>query len=207
MAQGGLSPRLLLPAPTPQTDDTMVKAEMVTFAVDADATITVRAGWSTEVDLQTTEPAHVLQEQRDGLVRLRERLLSMVRELEAENASLRKKIEGFQGYSSLAQQEQEAALAKSLREERGITFREMPGTVYPGKPYVTQQDLTRQGATHYTRQNISRLSRSDGVLGAIVIGDRVLLPPRAVEVLIDREAAAARDPSPRRRPGRKGQGD
>jgi len=83
----------------------------------------------------------------------------------------------------------------------------MPGTVYPGKPYVTQQDLTRQGATHYTRQNISRLSRSDGVLGAIVIGDRVLLPPRAVEVLIDREAAAARDPSPRRRPGRKGQGD
>jgi len=106
MAQGGLSPRLLLPAPTPQTDDTMVKAEMVTFAVDADATITVRAGWSTEVDLQTTEPAHVLQEQRDGLVRLRERLLSMVRELEAENASLRKKIEGFQGYSSLAQQEQ-----------------------------------------------------------------------------------------------------
>lgn len=199
----GMSHRLLLPAPTPHGDDTAPRAELVPLAFDGNVQIALQSGWSSPMARQVSESASLLQEQRDGLARVREKLLETLRELEAENTSLRETLGRYDNYPSPEQQTQETALAEQLCAERGITFHEMPSTVYPGRPYVTQQDLFRQGITHYTRQNISRLSRSVGALAAMVIGDRVLLPPEAVEVLIKREAAAARDPSPRRRPGRK----
>jgi len=201
----GMSQRLLLPAPTPRGDDAAPRTDVVSLAFGSDVQTALPSGWSSAVARQVRErePASLLQEQRDGLARVREKLLATIRELEDENTSLRNTLGRYDNYPSLEQQTQENALAEQLRAERGITFHEMPNTVYPGRPYVTQQDLVRQGITHYTRQNISRLSRSVGALVAMVIGDRVLLPPEAVEALIKREAAASRDPSPRRRPGRK----
>lgn len=204
-ALSGMAQRLLLPAPAPRGDDTAPRAEVAPLALDSNVQIALQSGWSSAVARQVSEPVSLLQEQRDGLARVRERLLTTIRDLEDENSSLRKTLGRYDNCPSLEQQTQEIALAEQLGAERGITFHQMPSTVYPGRPYVTQQDLFRQGITHYSRQNISRLSRSVGALVAIVIGDRVLLPPEAVEMLMKREAAASCDPSPRRRPGRKSQ--
>ncbi|HEX6508272.1 MAG TPA: hypothetical protein VF221_11625 [Chloroflexota bacterium] len=201
-SESGTQPRLLLPAPTLPGDATTPRAEVAPLGPDTEPHLAEQRGWSTETARQLNEPAGVLQEQRDGLVRLREKLLAIIRELEAENTDLRRTIQSYDNFPTLEQQELEAALAKRLQEERGITFQEMPSDIYPGKPYVTQQDLLRQGITRYSRQNISRLARSVSALAAVIIGDRVLLPPEAVEELIERETAASRDPSPRRQPGR-----
>lgn len=166
----------------------------------ADAMHLGGAGWST---FTSTRPAQgdVIQEQRDGLARLRERLFARIRRLEAENASLRRQIERFQGYPSIEEQERERAEAAALEREQAVEFHRLPDSVYPGKPYVTQLDLIRRGVTHYSRQNISRLTRDDKSVPAVQIADRVLLPPSGVRALLKRERLAAADASPRRRPG------
>ena len=156
--------------------------------------------WATVIP-RKSEETDLVRQQRDGLARLRERLLAAVRELEAENEVLREQLRRYQSYPPIEQQEDEATDARQLEQEQGLAFHRMPEDVYPGKPYVTQQDLIRRGITRYSRQNVSRLTRDERSVPAMLIADRVLLPPAGVRTLLDRENIAARDPSPRRRPG------
>lgn len=144
----------------------------------------------------------IVQEQRDGLVRLREKLSIVIRDLEAENASLRRRLSRHQQYPPPELMEAELEEARHLQRDRGIIFHRMPDDVYPGRPYVTQQDLIRGGITRYSRQNISRLARDEQAVPVMEIADRVLFPPGGVRTLLERERVAAADVSPRRRPGR-----
>jgi hypothetical protein len=144
-----------------------------------------------------------VREQRDGLARGRERLLALLRQMQAENEALRRELGRYQNIPAAHVQQQERADAERLEREHDIPFSFMPDGVYPGKPYVTQLDLIRRGITRYSRQNISRLIHQEGSVPALAIADRVLLPPAGVRALLRREARAALDVSPRRRPGGK----
>ncbi len=147
------------------------------------------------------QPAAIVQAQRDGLVRRQERLSTVIRDLEAENASLRWRLSQYQQYPPSELMEAELEEARHLQRDRGIIFHRMPDDVYPGRPYVTQQDLIRGGVTRYSRQNISRLARDEQAIPALEIADRVLFPPGGVRTLLERERVATSDVSPRRRPG------
>jgi hypothetical protein len=146
------------------------------------------------------EPIEFVQAQRDGLLRLREKLRTRIRDLQAENEALKARLAHYDRYPPIDRQLAEAEEARALEREGRIRFHDMPEGVYPGRPYVTQQELIQQGVTSYTRQNISRLVRDEGALPAVVIADRVLFPPESVRALVERERIASRDPSPRRRP-------
>jgi hypothetical protein len=146
-------------------------------------------------------PIESVQAQRDGLLRLRGRLSATIRDLQLQNEALKTRLAQYERYPTIEQQAAEADAALEVEEDQGIRFNRMPDGVYPGRPYVTQQELIRQGVTRYSRQNISRLVRDEKAIPAIVIADRLLLPPEGVRALVERERAASRDPSPRRRPG------
>jgi hypothetical protein len=188
------SPRLLLSPPGNQADPHQQHKSVVrrtqSWAVHGEV-----AARGTAIEL--------VREQRDGLVRRHDLLAATVRRLREENEVLAKRLSQYASYPSPEERHQEAADAQALEAEHGIQFRRMPESVYPGKPYVTQQDLLKGGTTQYSRQNISRLVRIVKALPSVVIGDRVLLSPAAVRALLSRERAAAEDVSPRRRPGRK----
>jgi hypothetical protein len=143
----------------------------------------------------------ILRTQRDGLARLQAQLLTTIRRLEAENERVKQQLERYQRYPSVEQQDDELTEARALEREHGLCFQHLPDDAYPGRPYVTQLDLIGRGITRYSRQNISRLTRATGSVPAMPIADRVLLPPRGVKALLQRERTAASDPSPRRRPG------
>ena len=142
-----------------------------------------------------------MRQQRDDLVRRHRRLSITMRRLERENESLRRELERFQAYPSGEEQDVEAMDARQLEHELGLAFHAMPDGIYPGKPYVTQQELIKRGITRYSRQNMSRLARGERSIPALVIGDRVLFSAEGVRTLLERERAAERDASPRRRPG------
>lgn len=192
------TPRLLLPSPEGREDASdeaatvapTIQRRRVRMAPDAEV-----ASSDTVID--------VVRDQRDGLARRHSQLSETIRRLRAENDVLRKQLTEYAGYPSSEEQRREVTDAQALETEHGIRFRTMPESVYPGMPYVTQQDLLKGGTTRYSRQNISRLVRVVKALPSVVIGDRVLLPPAAVRALLSRESAAAQDTSPRRRPGRK----
>lgn len=131
---------------------------------------------------------------------MRERMLATIRDLEAENHALRSRLIEQQQSPLPEQRHAETQEAREIERELDLRFRSMPDDVYPGRPYVTQQELIDRGITTYTRQNISRLARADAAIPAVLIADRVLLPPSGVRALVERERAASLDPSPRRRP-------
>jgi len=159
---------------------------------------------------RATAPVHpsidVVREQRDGLVRKQKALSALVRQLSAQNASLREQLYKYQGYPTPTEQTDELVQAEEMEQQHGIAFHHLPTGVYPDKPFVTQQDLIRAGMTAYSRQSMSRLTRDDRSIPALLIADRVLLPPSAVHALLTREKAAVQDTSPRRRPGKKRRG-
>lgn len=155
--------------------------------------------WTTGASAQA--PIAFVQAQRDALLRLRGRLSATIRHLQAENEALRLRLAEYERSSPIEGKAAEWEEARDVERDHGIRFNRMPDGVYPGRPYVTQQELIRQGITSYTRQNISRLARDEGAIPAVVIADRVLLPPAGVRALVERERIASRDPSPRRRPG------
>jgi hypothetical protein len=128
-------------------------------------------------------------------------LLAAVRRVQTENAALRQELEQYRAFPPAEEQRRELADARRLEREQDIRFAFLPPGVYPGKPYVTQLDLIRRGGTRYSRQNISRLVRQEGSIPALAIADRVLLAPAGVRALLQREARASADASPRRRPG------
>ncbi len=143
----------------------------------------------------------ILRAQRDGLARARDRLIAAMREMEAENEALRHRLACGENDPETRRRDEEATEAGRLAHEEGITFHHMPDDVYAGRPYVTQQELIGQGITRYSRQTISRLARDEDAVPAMIIADRLLLPPAGVRALLQRECEAADDASPRRRPG------
>ena len=191
--------RLLLPAP-PVADHPTHRARAGTPEAHLHARSIDGNGWSI-VEHPGPTPLDIVREQRDGLARLQNRLLTAIRQLEAENESLRGQIARYQHFPSVEEQEDELADAARLELEQGIEFQRMPRDVYPGKPYVTLLDLIRHGVTRYSRQNISRLTRDERSVPAVLIADRVLLAPAGVKRLLEREKKAETDVSPRRRPG------
>jgi len=147
-------------------------------------------------------PINLVRDQRDALLRLRGKLSSALREAEAENQHLRHELQQRSGLADNQEQLDEIRDAHLMELESGLAFQHLPTGVYPGRPYVTLQELIQRGVTTYTRQNLSRLTRHEGVLPAVLIADRVLFPPAAVRALVAHEEGAKIDPSPRRRPGR-----
>lgn len=154
-----------------------------------------------ESELEYTEGLPGAEEQIGRL----ESDIGMLREenacIRARNAQLQKQLQTLAGPRMVEKLRVEEEAADRLSRERKVAFRRMPDGVYPGMPYVTQQELLEEGTVIFSRGSLSRLLHDQPDIPSVSIADRTVIPPSGVAEILARQDEARSRPNVRQRPG------